>query len=267
MTSLCSKCGNLLNIDAKYCSNCGKFTAYSTSSTVSYDPTLPISPPQISSQVPSTDYGSSSHMQQNLYEPFNPYSISYSPPPPPPLHKHSSMKLKALTFGSIVFLVVVSSLIYYTVVFLPSHLHTQIAPTSFAITPVPTPFTYTSEAEAPTNTLIGNAGVFSCADCSGRLKVGYVGNNSGELQFNNVSVGNSGIYTLTIYYCSAEARNAFMSLNGEAGIQLAFSSTGDWNVPGQLNFSIKLNVGSNTIKFYNPVGWAPDFDKITVASQ
>ena len=41
------------------------------------------------------------------------------------------------------------------------------------------------EAESGNNTLTGSAFVLSCPTCSGGQKVGFVGNNSGTLQFND----------------------------------------------------------------------------------
>mgnify|MGYP001143138924 FL=1 len=51
----------------------------------------------------------------------------------------------------------------------------------------------TYEAESPNNTLTGNAILVGS-------KVGYIGNNSGELIFNKITVPAAGDYTLTVYY-------------------------------------------------------------------
>jgi|SRR5436305_7922714 len=116
------------------------------------------------------------------------------------------------------------------------------------------------------NTIIGGAGIYSCSGCSTGRKVGYVGNNSGAIQFNNINVQNTDTYTLIIYYCSGETRYALMNIDDAPGMKFTFSSTGSFDTPGPLTVSIKLNSGSNTIKFYNPSGWAPDFERIVVTS-
>ncbi|GHO43513.1 alpha-galactosidase D [Ktedonospora formicarum] len=121
------------------------------------------------------------------------------------------------------------------------------------------------EAEASGNTLTGQAAISSCTSCSGGQKVGYVGNNSGTLQFNNFSVGSSGSYTLTIYYTNGDAsRSASMNINGGTATTLNFSNTGGWDSVGTYIVTVNLNAGNNTIKFSNTSAWAPDFDRITV---
>src|SRR5215475_10035103 len=55
---------------------------------------------------------------------------------------------------------------------------------SASVCPRPTPGTCVSyEAESDVNLLTGSAFVLSCPACSGGFKVGYVGNNSGTLEF------------------------------------------------------------------------------------
>ncbi|GHO70698.1 hypothetical protein KSC_095900 [Ktedonobacter sp. SOSP1-52] len=121
------------------------------------------------------------------------------------------------------------------------------------------------EAEASGNTLTGQAAASSCANCSGGQKVGYVGNNSGTLQFNNINVGSSGSYKLTIYYTDGDSgRSATISINGGSGTTLNFSGTGDWGNVGTYTVTINLNAGNNTIKFSNSSTWAPDFDRVTI---
>ncbi len=125
------------------------------------------------------------------------------------------------------------------------------------------------EAEASGNTLAGGAVVSACAPCSGGNKVGYVGNNAGTLQYNGVSAASTGNYTLTIYYANGDtvARNVTVSGNGGAGSNISLPVTGSWTTVGSVQTTISLNSGSsNTIKFSNATGWAPDFDRITVNS-
>jgi alpha-galactosidase-like CBM13-containing protein len=131
---------------------------------------------------------------------------------------------------------------------------------------IPTPGACTSyEAESSNNTLEGSAFVLSCPTCSGGLKVGYVGNNSGTLQFNGVGVVVAGNHTVTICYLNGDAvRYALLSVNGGQGMPVSFPSTGSFQTVGSIQITVTLNTGCNTLEFYNPIvgDWAPDFDRI-----
>jgi hypothetical protein len=134
-------------------------------------------------------------------------------------------------------------------------------------TPAPTPTassTSSYEAEAPGNILAGGAAVSACGGCSNGQKVGFVGNNSGTLQFNGVQSASAGTKTLTIYYASGEARSAQVSVNGGSASTVNFPGSGGWTTVASVQVSVTLNSGANTIKFSNSSGWAPDFDRITL---
>ena len=120
------------------------------------------------------------------------------------------------------------------------------------------------EAESSSNTLAGGALRAACSTCSGGNKVGYVGNNLGTLLFNGVNAASAGSYQLTIYYLSAEARSAQISVNGGPAITVSLPSTGGWTTVGSYVITVDLNAGSNTILFSNSSGWAPDIDRIVV---
>lgn len=122
------------------------------------------------------------------------------------------------------------------------------------------------EAESTVNTLAGGAVVVACSSCSGGSKVGYVGNNSGTLQFNGINAATAGTYTLIISYVNgdAAARTARISVNGATASSLSFPATGSWSTLGTLQTTVQLKAGNNTIKFSNPSGWAPDFDRILI---
>ena len=130
--------------------------------------------------------------------------------------------------------------------------------------PIPRPGACTSyEAESNDNT--GTAFIVSCPTCSGGLKVGFVGNNFGTLNFNGVGVAASGNYTVTICYTNGDAvRHALLSVNGGQGMPVNFPSTGSFQTVGSIQITIFLNTGCNTLEFYNPIvgSWAPDFDRI-----
>ena len=126
------------------------------------------------------------------------------------------------------------------------------------------------EAESvPPNIITGGAGIQSCPTCSGGADVGYVGNNSGTLQFNGVTANTTHSYVVTIWYTNgdATARYALLSVNGGPGIPVPFPSTGSFQTLGSVQRTVTLNAGSdNTLMFSNPIvgNWAPDFDRIVV---
>ncbi|SDW85045.1 DUF4832 domain-containing protein [Paenibacillus sp. CF384] len=124
------------------------------------------------------------------------------------------------------------------------------------------------EAESAANTLAGGAIVVSCSSCAGGSKVGYVGNNSGTLQFNRINVATAGTYTLILSYVNGDttARAARIHVNGTI-LNLSFPSTGSWSTLGTLQSTVQLKAGDNTIKFSNASTWAPDFDRIQIRSR
>jgi DUF1680 family protein len=124
------------------------------------------------------------------------------------------------------------------------------------------------EAEASGNTLGGQAAVRTSAGASGGAVVGFVGNGTANfLQFNNVQSpsGTAGAHQVTVYYASGENRSASISVNGGAATTVSTPSTGGWNTVGSVQVTLTLAAGNNTIRFGNPTGWAPDFDRIVVS--
>src|SRR6266403_2983240 len=135
-------------------------------------------------------------------------------------------------------------------------------------TNVPTCPSY--EAESSANDILGGAVIQSCLNCSGGFDVGFVGNNSGTLQFNDVFANASGRLDVRIWYANGDAvRYAFLSVNGDPGTSLTFPSTGSFQTVGSIQVTItNLIPGSdNTLMFSNPIvgHWAPDFDRIEVS--
>ena len=124
------------------------------------------------------------------------------------------------------------------------------------------------EAESDRNTLAGSAVIQNCPTCSEEHDVGYVGNNSGTLQFNGIAASSSDRYVVTIAYTNGDAvRYALLSVNGSPGTPLSFPSTGSFQTVGSIQTTITLNLGNNnTLEFGNPIpgNWAPDFDRLGV---
>ncbi len=130
----------------------------------------------------------------------------------------------------------------------------------------------TYEAESSSNTLGGSAVIQSCSACSGSKDVGYIGDGSGTLTFNNVNVSSAGSHRLSISYIDGDSstygigtyRTASISINGGTAFTVSFPATGDWNEMVTMNISVTLAAGNNTITFSNSSAYAPDIDKIDV---
>jgi hypothetical protein len=120
------------------------------------------------------------------------------------------------------------------------------------------------EAEASTNTVVGGAGVTSCANCSGGAKVGNL-YNGGALRINGVNVPKTGTYQVNIRYTTGDARSATVSANGQNAVTLAFPPSGGWDIPATLTVPMQLHAGTNTIEIDSstPV-YSPDIDKVEV---
>jgi Alpha galactosidase A/NPCBM-associated, NEW3 domain of alpha-galactosidase/Alpha galactosidase C-terminal beta sandwich domain len=127
----------------------------------------------------------------------------------------------------------------------------------------PTPY----EAEASSNLLAGGARVSSCTGCSGGQKVGFIG-SGGTLTFTNITAPSAGSYQVTIAYLdgSTTGRQAMVSANGGPAQTVSFTPTGSFNIVGTTTVTVQLNAGANTILFANPGDFAPDIDRILVAS-
>ena len=126
------------------------------------------------------------------------------------------------------------------------------------------PTTY--EAESPSNTVGGGAGIYGCSGCSGGEKVGYLG-GTGYLTFPDVSAPTTGTYLLTISYVDGDTgRVAIVTVNGTP-IELPTAGTGDnnWDATQTVTIPVPLNAGNaNSIEFGNPTDYVADIDKIAV---
>jgi chitodextrinase len=135
------------------------------------------------------------------------------------------------------------------------------APLTVSTAPAANPNSY--EAEASGNTLAGGATVAACTPCSGGAKVGYLG-NGGTLTFTGVNGGTGGTKAVTVSYTSAESRTATIQVNAGTPVSVTFPSSGGWTTPGTATVNLTFTAGTNTVKFANPSGWAPDIDKISL---
>ncbi|MFF0227382.1 alpha-galactosidase D [Streptomyces sp. NPDC004629] len=119
------------------------------------------------------------------------------------------------------------------------------------------------EAEAPANTLAGNASVVDCPACSGGRKVGNL-YQGGKLTFGNIVVPKAGTYQVKVSYISGDARSVNVSANGAGATSHLFPSTGDWGTVSTVHVPVTLKAGANTLTFDSGSGYAPDIDRIDV---
>ncbi|HEX6675713.1 MAG TPA: protein kinase [Actinomycetes bacterium] len=138
---------------------------------------------------------------------------------------------------------------------------TPVASTTTTSTTTLAPLRIDREAESAI--LAGGARPAGCDRCSGNTKVGFVGKR-GTLTFAGLQAPSLGSYQLTIWYASGERRDALLSVDGGQGIPLSFEDSGGFDRVGRLNVTITLRAGDNSLTFFNPSGFAPDFDRIRI---
>lgn len=111
--------------------------------------------------------------------------------------------------------------------------------------------------------IIAHQGVISVdATCSGRGKVGWLGNGANNyLEFRDIYANTAGSYSLKITYLSPDNRTATMTINGKDTVLTGLNS-GSTTVLKTNTYTISLKQGYNTIRFANASYWMPDFDKI-----
>ncbi|MEK3889706.1 carbohydrate-binding protein [Bacillus sp. FSL K6-3431] len=127
-------------------------------------------------------------------------------------------------------------------------------------------FSQVYEAENLTNVVNGNAKISICkveSNCSGGKKIGDIWGGS-TLQFNNVIVPLTGVYTLKLSYISGDSRPITVHVNEDEAEKYSPPQTANWNTIGVFDFEVHLQEGSNTIKFDDNGGWSPDIDKIEI---
>jgi eukaryotic-like serine/threonine-protein kinase len=117
------------------------------------------------------------------------------------------------------------------------------------------------DRQAESGILGGGARTMECDRCSGNDRVGFIG-NGGTLTFAGLKAPRLGSYSLSIYYATAERRDAFLSINGGQGQPLSFRDTGGFDRVRRVTIPITLRAGENSITFFNPAGFAPDIDRI-----
>ncbi|MBM9509910.1 fibronectin type III domain-containing protein [Actinacidiphila acididurans] len=121
------------------------------------------------------------------------------------------------------------------------------------------------EAEAPGNTLGGNAGISDCGECSGGKKVGNLG-SGGSVAINNVTVPKDGTYLMKLDYTDGSSGRTMVVTTGATSFQVPLPGSNDnnWGTPHSITVPVTLKAGANSITFGNPSDYASDVDRITL---
>lgn len=124
------------------------------------------------------------------------------------------------------------------------------------------------QAENGANTFTGTASTTYCQGCSNAARANGLGNGGG-VQFNTVTVSTAGAHRLNFTYSSGNAASdparAFrVTVNGTAYNTGPLMQSGTWDTLRSFNLDVPLVAGTNTIKFDNPAGYAPDLDAFTL---
>jgi len=125
--------------------------------------------------------------------------------------------------------------------------------------------TTTYEAEASANTFAGGARSVDCGRCSGGSRVTGIG-GPGVLTITGVMAEKDGPTRLAVTYTAERNRTAQISVNGGVPIAVLFPGTRGTSRPGTLRITATLRAGENNLAFANPVGAAPDVDKVVITT-
>jgi hypothetical protein len=107
--------------------------------------------------------------------------------------------------------------------------------------------------------------VVSRDDASGGRVVQFTtGSPMGSVTHQDVTVGTSGRYRLTIFYFTGESRSVHVIVNG-VGNGITLAPPGDPDTAGAVTLSIELTSGANTIEIVNDDAQGLQLDRITIA--
>jgi hypothetical protein len=100
---------------------------------------------------------------------------------------------------------------------------------------------------------------------SGLAKAGNIGGGAGNaVTFENVTVARAGTYLLEVDYATSGARSFFLSVNNGSPTELDLNGS-TFDEPTYTVIRVNLNKGTNTLRFDNASGYAPDLDRVVVA--
>jgi alpha-galactosidase len=126
----------------------------------------------------------------------------------------------------------------------------------------PAPSAAVYEAEAAT--LSGSVSPAFSNYSSGLSKAGNIGGAGSAVTFSNVTVSHGGVYLLEVDYLTSGPRSFFLTINDGTPQELDLNGS-TFDEPAYTVLRVNLHAGTNTLRFDNPSGFAPDLDRIVVA--
>jgi hypothetical protein len=120
------------------------------------------------------------------------------------------------------------------------------------------------EAESTENTFLNRAHFWGCNNCSGKSKVGLVGNgNRVNIRF---AIPKAGRYGLTFHYLNGadEIRPCAMMVNNVSQGKLELVPTRSWDDVSTFRVAANLQAGENMVGCDWPDHWSVDMDALEV---
>jgi hypothetical protein len=127
--------------------------------------------------------------------------------------------------------------------------------------PAPSATVYEAEAATLSGTVTAGFSNYS----SGLSKAGNIGGGAGNaVTFSNVTVPSNGVYQLEVDYATSGPRSYFLTINDGTAQELDLNGS-TFDEPTYTVLNVALHAGTNTLRFDNSTGYAPDLDRIVVA--
>jgi len=117
---------------------------------------------------------------------------------------------------------------------------------------------------APTATLYGSTQLDTCSTCASGYKLTYLGIGAANYAVFNVTVKKAGVYRMEVDSMTTGTRSFILHVNDGPDMTLNLSG-GSSNLPFPTTIPVRLNAGSNSIQFGNPVSYPPDMDRIVIS--
>lgn len=119
-----------------------------------------------------------------------------------------------------------------------------------------------SSYEAEAGALIGTSAIQQCDACSGGQQVGNIDSN-GSFSV-EVTAADAGPHLMKLSFSSGDPRSVYISVNDGDTLEVSCYS-GYWGIVESVNVPLMLVDGSNTIHFFNDVGFGPNIDNFELA--
>jgi alpha-galactosidase len=117
---------------------------------------------------------------------------------------------------------------------------------------------------AETATRYGGTQLSACSTCASGYKLTYLGIGAANYAIFNVNVKTAGVYRMEVDSMTTGTRSFIINVNDGPDLTLNLSG-GSSNLPFPTTIPVRLNAGTNSIQFGNPVSYPPDMDQIVIS--